>query len=177
MFSLSSGPTPATRLAERAMAGDRRALARLLTWIDDDVLPGLSIFVVKGTGVDDLEISPAFTVAGVGVRITKPAGPLLELGSIALDGIGLSIYAAVSPEGVGGGAQIELVGLAVAPGFIVTDMTDVLPDQIKEAILPRIPLGKFGEGEDIAAAVAFLAAPEAKYITGQVLTVDGGMVM
>ena len=66
---------------------------------------------------------------------------------------------------------------AVAPGFIVTDMTDVLSNQIKEAILPRIPLGKFGEGEDIAAAVAFLAAPEAKYITGQVLTVDGGMVI
>ncbi|CAN5456066.1 3-oxoacyl-[acyl-carrier-protein] reductase [soil metagenome] len=66
---------------------------------------------------------------------------------------------------------------ALAPGFIVTDMTDVLSDQIKEAILPRIPLGKFGEGDDIAAAVAFLASPEAKYITGQVLTVDGGMVM
>ncbi len=66
---------------------------------------------------------------------------------------------------------------AIAPGFIVTDMTDALPDQIKEAILGKIPLGKFGEGEDIAAAVAFLAAPEAKYITGQVLTVDGGMVM
>src|SRR6476660_2271302 len=66
---------------------------------------------------------------------------------------------------------------AVAPGLIETDMTDVLSDQIKKAILPRIPLGKFGEGEDIAAAVAFLAAPEAKYITGQVLTVDGGMVM
>lgn len=65
----------------------------------------------------------------------------------------------------------------VAPGFIVTDMTDVLPDPIKEAILGKIPLGKFGEGDDIAAAVAFLAAPEAKYITGQVLTVDGGMVM
>ena len=66
---------------------------------------------------------------------------------------------------------------AVAPGFIVTDMTDVLPDQVKEAILGKIPLGKFGEGEDVAAAVAFLAAPEAKFITGQVLTVDGGMVM
>ena len=48
---------------------------------------------------------------------------------------------------------------------------------MKEAILGKIPLGKFGEGEDIAAAVAFLAAPEAKFITGQVLTVDGGMVM
>ena len=66
---------------------------------------------------------------------------------------------------------------AIAPGFIVTDMTDALTEQVKEAILAKIPLGKFGEGEDIAAAVAFLAAPEAKYITGQVLTVDGGMVM
>ncbi len=66
---------------------------------------------------------------------------------------------------------------AVAPGFIVTDMTGVLSDQVKEAILAKIPLGKFGEGEDIAAAVAFFAAPEAKYITGQVLAVDGGMVM
>ncbi len=66
---------------------------------------------------------------------------------------------------------------AVAPGFIMTDMTDVLSDQVKEAILSKIPLGKFGEGADIAAAVAFLAAPEAKFITGQVLTVDGGMVM
>jgi 3-oxoacyl-[acyl-carrier protein] reductase len=66
---------------------------------------------------------------------------------------------------------------AVAPGFIMTDMTDVLPDQVKEAILSKIPLGKFGEGADIAAAVAFLASPEAKFITGQVLTVDGGMVM
>jgi 3-oxoacyl-[acyl-carrier protein] reductase len=66
---------------------------------------------------------------------------------------------------------------AIAPGFIVTDMTEVLSDQVKEAILSKIPLGKFGEGEDIAVAVAFLAASEAKYITGQVLTVDGGMVM
>lgn len=66
---------------------------------------------------------------------------------------------------------------AVAPGFIMTDMTEVLSDEVKKAVLPRIPLGKFGESEDIAAAVAFLASPEAKYITGQVLTVDGGMVM
>ncbi|MGB8340517.1 MAG: 3-oxoacyl-[acyl-carrier-protein] reductase [Chthoniobacterales bacterium] len=66
---------------------------------------------------------------------------------------------------------------AVAPGFIMTDMTDVLSVQVKEAILSKIPLGKLGEGADIAAAVAFLAAPEAKFITGQVLTVDGGMVM
>ncbi len=65
----------------------------------------------------------------------------------------------------------------VAPGFIATDMTDVLPEQIKSAVLGGIPLGKFGDPEDIAAAVAFLASAEAKYITGQCLTVDGGMVM
>jgi len=65
----------------------------------------------------------------------------------------------------------------VAPGFIATDMTHVLPDAVKAAVLPGIPLGKFGEPEDIAAAVAFLAGPDAKYITGQTLTVDGGMVM
>ena len=66
---------------------------------------------------------------------------------------------------------------AVAPGFIATDMTDTLPEQVKTAVLGQIPLGKFGDTEDIAGAVAFLASSEAKYITGQCLTVDGGMVM
>lgn len=66
---------------------------------------------------------------------------------------------------------------AVAPGFIATDMTEVLSQDIKDAVVKNIPAGKFGEVADIAAAVAFLASTEAKYITGQCLTVDGGMVM
>lgn len=66
---------------------------------------------------------------------------------------------------------------AVAPGFIATDMTDVLPQDIKDAVVKQIPLGTFGETADIASSVAFLASAEAKYITGQTLTVDGGMVM
>jgi 3-oxoacyl-[acyl-carrier protein] reductase len=66
---------------------------------------------------------------------------------------------------------------AVAPGFVVTDMTDALSEEIKKTILGKIPLAKLGQPEDIAAAVAFLASAEAGYITGQVLTVDGGMVM
>jgi 3-oxoacyl-[acyl-carrier protein] reductase len=66
---------------------------------------------------------------------------------------------------------------AVAPGFITTDMTDVLPENIKTGVVGQIPMAKFGEPDDIAAAVAFLASNEAKYITGQCLTVDGGMVM
>lgn len=66
---------------------------------------------------------------------------------------------------------------AVAPGFIVTDMTDDLTEEIQEAIKKNIPLGSFGETSDIAHAVLFLASREARYITGQVLSVDGGMVM
>ncbi len=66
---------------------------------------------------------------------------------------------------------------AVAPGFIVTDMTGGLSDEVKQAIMAKIPLAKLGQPEDIAAAVAFLASAEANYVTGQVLTVDGGMVM
>jgi 3-oxoacyl-[acyl-carrier protein] reductase len=66
---------------------------------------------------------------------------------------------------------------AIAPGFISTDMTAQLPENIREELRKLIPLGTFGEPEDVAAAVAFIASPEAKYITGQVLTVDGGMVM
>jgi 3-oxoacyl-[acyl-carrier protein] reductase len=66
---------------------------------------------------------------------------------------------------------------AIAPGLIETDMTGVLSDEIRQAILQKIPLGKLGQPDDIAAAVAYLASAEAKYVTGQVLAVDGGMVM
>jgi len=66
---------------------------------------------------------------------------------------------------------------AVAPGFIVTDMTSDLNDDVQEEVKKGIPLGVFGEASDIANAVLFLAGEEARYITGQVLTVDGGMVM
>src|SRR6266511_695050 len=66
---------------------------------------------------------------------------------------------------------------AVAPGFITTDMTAGLSDEIKNSIQSKIPLGKTGTPEDIANSVAFLASSEAGYITGQVLCVDGGIVM
>ena len=66
---------------------------------------------------------------------------------------------------------------AIAPGFIETDMTAELNEEMKAALLKQIPLGSLGSGDDIAGAALFLAGPAARYITGQVLTVDGGMVM
>jgi len=66
---------------------------------------------------------------------------------------------------------------AIAPGLIETDMTGVLSDEVRQSILQKVPLGRLGQPDDIAAAVAYLASAEASYITGQVLTVDGGMVM
>jgi 3-oxoacyl-[acyl-carrier protein] reductase len=65
----------------------------------------------------------------------------------------------------------------VAPGFIRTAMTDKLPDAQKEALNARIPMGRMGEGDDIGAAVAYLASKEAGYVTGQTLHVNGGMAM
>ncbi len=66
---------------------------------------------------------------------------------------------------------------AVAPGFIETDMTDELPDEIKQELLKQIPLGKLGKAEDIASVVRFLVSEDANYMTGQTLHVDGGMAM
>lgn len=66
---------------------------------------------------------------------------------------------------------------AVAPGFIDTDMTKVLPAEQKEALLVQIPMGRLGDPEEIAAAVTFLASPEAAYVTGTTLHVNGGMYM
>jgi 3-oxoacyl-[acyl-carrier protein] reductase len=66
---------------------------------------------------------------------------------------------------------------AVAPGFIATPMTDPLPDEVKQQMLARIPLGRMGMDADVAAAIVFLASDEAGYITGHVLDVNGGMYM
>jgi 3-oxoacyl-[acyl-carrier protein] reductase len=65
----------------------------------------------------------------------------------------------------------------VAPGFITSPMTEALPDAQKQALLGRIPVGTLGTGEDVAAAIVYLASREAQYVTGQTLHVNGGMAM
>jgi 3-oxoacyl-[acyl-carrier-protein] reductase len=74
-------------------------------------------------------------------------------------------------------ASRNIIANAVAPGFIQTDMTNVLKDEIKEAIEGTIPLKRLGTAEDVAKVVKFLASDESSYITGQVINVDGGMLM
>jgi NAD(P)-dependent dehydrogenase (short-subunit alcohol dehydrogenase family) len=74
-------------------------------------------------------------------------------------------------------ARHDITVNAVCPGFIETEMLSALPEHVREALLARIPKGRFGSADDVATAIAFLAAPESAYITGAVLNVNGGMYL
>lgn len=118
--------------------------------------------------------------------LKQKAGRIINISSVSgvLGNAGQANYCAAKAGviGITKSAARELASRgitvnAVAPGFITTEMTDVLSDNVKAAATEQIPMKKFGETRDIAEAVAFLASNEAKYITGQVLCVDGGMAM
>jgi len=136
----------------------------------------------------DTNLKGAFLVTKAFSRamIKARAGRIVNISSVIglIGNAGQCNYAA-SKAGLIGFTQSvakELAGRgitvnAIAPGFIQTDMTSELKEEMKTALLKQIPLGSFGEAEDIAAAALYLASPAARYVTGQVLTVDGGMVM
>ncbi|MEE9434758.1 MAG: 3-oxoacyl-[acyl-carrier-protein] reductase [Sphingorhabdus sp.] len=135
-----------------------------------------------------INLEAAFRLARAAARPMMKArfGRIISITSVvgATGNPGQANYAA-SKAGVVGMSKAMAQELAsrnitvncVAPGFIATPMTDGLPDAQKEALNARIPAGKMGEGEDIGAAVAYLASKEAGYITGQTLHVNGGMAM
>ena len=116
--------------------------------------------------------------------LKQRAGRIINISSVSgvLGNAGQANYCAAKVIGLTKSVARELASRgitvnAVAPGFIRTDMTDVLKDEVKKAMMEQIPMKDFGEVEDIANAVAFLASEDARYITGQVISVDGGMAM
>ena len=116
----------------------------------------------------------------------KRSGSIINITSVVgIAGHGGQTNYAASKAGIIGltkslAKEVAVRGIrvnAVAPGFVETDMTADLSDEIREKAIEAIPLGRMGAAQDIAKAVAFLASDEADYITGQTLVVDGGMVM
>jgi 3-oxoacyl-[acyl-carrier protein] reductase len=138
--------------------------------------------------VMNVNLKAAFTATRVAARsmIRNKFGRIVNISSVAgvMGQAGSANYAASKAGLIGMTKSIarevgkkNVTANCIAPGFIQTDMTAVLPDMVKNAAMEVIPVKRFGTVEDVARAVAFLAGDDAGYITGQVLCVDGGMAM
>jgi 3-oxoacyl-[acyl-carrier protein] reductase len=138
--------------------------------------------------VINVNLRAAFMATTCALRsmVRNKFGRIISLSSVAgvMGQAGSSNYAASKAGLIGMTKSVarevgkkNITANCIAPGFIMTEMTQVLPDAVKEAALQVIPVRRFGQVEDVARAVAFLADDNAGYITGQVLCVDGGMAM
>src|SRR5207249_5198018 len=137
--------------------------------------------------VVDLNLRGAFLVTKAAMRpmMKQRSGRIVNVSSVSgiAGNAGQANYSAAKAGLIGFTKTVarematrNITCNAVAPGFVDTDLTHALLQQMQKTILPQIPLGRFGTVEDVAGAIAFLASDEAAYVTGQVIVVDGGMV-
>ena len=135
----------------------------------------------------DLNLRGTFLVTRAAMRpmMKARAGRIVNVASIAgvVGNAGQANYSAAKAGIIGFTKTVaremasrNITANAVAPGFIPTDLTSIVPQAVQDALLKQVPLGRFGTVEDVAHAIAFLASDDAAYITGQVLVVDGGLV-
>jgi 3-oxoacyl-[acyl-carrier protein] reductase len=136
----------------------------------------------------DTNLKGAFHTTRAALRpmLRKRSGRIINISSVVglIGNAGQANYAAAKAGLIGFTkstarevASRSITVNAVAPGYIATEMTDAIAETMKAKILDQVPMGRLGTPEDVAAVVAFLASPAAAYMTGAVLTVDGGMVM
>ena len=147
----------------------------------------LRMSLAEWDAVLDLNLRGTFLVTRAAMRPMMKArgGRIVNVASIAgvIGNAGQANYSAAKAGIIGFTKTVaremasrNITANAVAPGFVPTDLTSIVPQAVQDALLKQVPLGRFGTVEDVANAIAFLASDEAAYITGQVLVVDGGLV-